>query len=794
MATQRAPVPVPSTEFLAALLAEREIVPRAKLIAQACAELAPGSGVVVYLFADQEGRWLRKATLGEVTAESAVRAGAGTLGMLAQRRQPLLLQGNVAREDYAHLAVRRTVLSLACVPIERKGALVGAVEVVSFDQALTEQDVNLLKQLCDYAAPALATAAAYEDERNSQLTSITRITQLYDLEKVFNSTLDMDKLLPIVPQKIREILPVAAVNLWLVSDNDMLLMTRDGVDPSVEVGTAQKSGEGIAAEVGDSGRPLLAGPGDARLVRRNAGGTAVTAVLAVPILERGSLVGVLEAVNKEGGQRFDEDDLFFLSSMAETAASALHNASLLEAERKIEILETLVEVSNEITSTLNLERVLKVVVNNPQRILRYDRAAVALEERNKFVVKAVSGMTELVAGDPKVRELREMLEWAAASNEPVYVTMHGKQVDAERPETRARFQTYFTATGMRGWYSAPLSDDQGRLGMISFESANPDFLTAAHLEFLKVVAAQATVALRNASLYAEVPLIGVLEPLLHKKHQFMRMEKRRRASMVVLAAAVVLFLVFFPLPMRVEGTAAVAPQRSAQIATQMDGVVRAVHVREGDPVKQGTILAELDDWEYRSALAGAEAKRDAALADMNRALASNDGAQAGVRKVDAEYWASEVQRARARLEQTRLRSPIDGVVATPYVENLAGRKLLAGETFAQVVDASHASVDVAVEQEDVALMAAGQPAAVKLESFPTRKFTGQVTLLSPVSAAEGEKRVFFARVDVPNPDGLIRAGMQGKAKVSTGWRPAGYVLFRGLGMWAWTKLWSWFGG
>jgi hypothetical protein len=35
--------------------------------------------------------------------------------------------------------------------------------------------------------------------------------------------------------------------------------------------------------------------------------------------------------------------------------------------------------------------------------------------------------------------------------------------------------------------------------------------------------------------------------------------------------------------------------------------------------------------------------------------------------------------------------------------------------------------------------------------------------------------------------------MQGRGKISTGWRPAGVVMFRRIGMWIWTKLWDWFG-
>ena len=64
--------------------------------------------------------------------------------------------------------------------------------------------------------------------------------------------------------------------------------------------------------------------------------------------------------------------------MTETASNALHNASLLLAERKVEILETLNNVSHEITSTLNLERMLQTIVNAPQSVIPYDRASIAL--------------------------------------------------------------------------------------------------------------------------------------------------------------------------------------------------------------------------------------------------------------------------------------------------------------------------------------------------------------------------------------------------------------------------------
>ncbi|MGH8459320.1 MAG: efflux RND transporter periplasmic adaptor subunit, partial [Nevskiales bacterium] len=289
------------------------------------------------------------------------------------------------------------------------------------------------------------------------------------------------------------------------------------------------------------------------------------------------------------------------------------------------------------------------------------------------------------------------------------------------------------------------------------------------------------------------PFIGLLAPVLERKRKFMALEKGRRKWGMVLAAAVAAFLVGVPLPMRVDGDATVAPVRRAGVHSEIEGVVKKVHVREGDAVVQGTILADVEDWEYRAALAGAEAKYRAALSEMNRALAISDGTEAGIQRVQADYWSSEVLRARERLERTHLRAPIAGVVATPHVENLVGRRLEPGDSFAELVDDSRATVDVAISERDVALLESGRGASVKLFGFPTRTFHGAVEVISPRGDPVEDEHIFYARIAVPNPEGLIRSGMQGRAKVSVGWRPAGYVFFRRPAMWIWSKLWSWIG-
>ncbi|HEV3510810.1 MAG TPA: efflux RND transporter periplasmic adaptor subunit [Candidatus Sulfotelmatobacter sp.] len=787
--------------FASRLLALNETAARARLIAQTVLERFPGASCILYLLLeDDEGLcWSARATVGDgAQPDQTVRGEAGTLASLLRDSVPAIYEGRMlVREEYAHLNIRRTLKALLCLPLLADDLVIGAIEILSFDAIPDQAALEELEPLCDLAARALKASQANEEERNNSLNSITRLTQFYDIEKVFSSTLEMDELLPIIGGKMREMLECSAVNLWLLQgDESLLLMQQAGDDPTTRQNMTQKAGEGIAADVSNDGEPLLIhDPSDERLARRNqpVEDGQVHSIMVVPLIDKGSLVGVVEAINRLDGAPFDEDDLFVLTSLNETASIALHNASLLLAERKVEVLEMLVTVSREITSTLNLERVLQTIVDAPQALIPYERAAIALQQGGKYKLSAVSGITQVDPDAPDIAPLNDALRWSLLSEGIVDVRQHGDIIDSPREETRAKFKSYFENSGMRAFYAIPLNDDTGRVGILGLVSSDPDFLSPAHIEVLQVIAGQATVALRNAQMYKEVPFISVLQPMLEKKRKFMALEKRRRALILAASALLLIFLAAFPLPLRVDGDALVAPLHSAQIQPEVEGVVRNVYVHEGDRVSKGQVVAELADWDFRAMLAQAQAKLQTALLEMNHALATNDGTSAGVQRVQADYWKSEVARDQELLDKTQLRSPIDGLVATPHVENMVGRRLQYGDSLAEVVDTSRAVVDVAIDDTDAALLRAGSAASVKLNSFPTRTFHGSVALVSPKGALVGDARVFFARVAIANPDRAIRAGMEGRGKVRVGWYPAGYVLFRRPLVWLYSRLWSWFG-
>ena len=225
---------------------------------------------------------------------------------------------------------------------------------------------------------------------------------------------------------------------------------------------------------------------------------------------------------------------------------------------------------------------------------------------------------------------------------------------------------------MRGFYAMPLNDDTGRVGVLAIESAIP-ISRAAHMEIIKVLAGQATVALRNAQMYKEVPFISVLEPMLDRKRKFMAMEKRRRALFLISGSGGR----HFPgnlLPSHASGWGRCGSAGSDALKCSRKS--RAWSVRYSfakvNPWSRGQVLAEMDAWDYRVGFRRRPGRYQATLLRMNHSLGGNDGGEAGIQRVQADYWKAAVDRAKELLDRAQLRSPINGVVATPHVENLWG--------------------------------------------------------------------------------------------------------------------------
>jgi transcriptional regulator with GAF, ATPase, and Fis domain len=794
----------PALELTNELLAATDSSVRARLIALAVVESITDSACLVHrlIEGDNGPMLLPVAMAGPVSmGEQMLSAESDlVLPLLTGREEPLVYSGSqVPREEYAHVNVSRSIASLAYQPFSQAGTVVGLIEVLTFAESITAAELERLAELVTLAGPAILSAEEFERQRQDLLDSVHRMSQLYDLEKSLNATLELEAVTAMVPAKTSAMLECQAMHLWLFDGDHLRLMAAHGDDATVEIGAIQSPDEGYVAAMAEEGEPLLIDDaGDARLLQRNAvlesipeeqRTEPVTNALVVPLMQDESEVGVLEAVNRGGGKVFDEDDQFFLSAMAETVSNALKNASLMHAERKLEILEALVHVSSEITSTLRLDRLLQIIVNSPQSVLPYELCAIALDSRGNLQLKAVSGMASIPMGDVQVDRLQDLVRWLSSESSALHVRQAEQESTQEIAEAVAR---YFEGTGYRALYALPLLDDQGRVGMLLYAATDPDFLDAAQMEMIKILAAQATVAIRNALLYREVPLIGLLEPLMQKKREILRTSGSRRLFYGGVTAVVLLFLLFCPLPMRVSGEAVVGPQHLVTIAAPTDGNVEAVAVREGQRVAVGQQLGRMNDWQWKADLAAAQAKYEAAELGMEASLAGGS-AQAGEDRAQVEYLRAEVARAQSRVDSAELRSPIDGLVATPALQSAAGEHLNAGDPFAKVLDLSSVVMDISIAQSDVALVRPGDKAVIKLDSYPQQTWRGVVNIVSPLAQTVNDERTFAARVPLENGEASLRAGMSGHGKIFIGYRSAGYVLLRKPALWAWQTLWNWIG-
>jgi transcriptional regulator with GAF, ATPase, and Fis domain/multidrug resistance efflux pump len=787
-------------EVAALLLTAPDSAARAAVIASTVVELLQDSACVVHRFlAEDDGAWNAIGVAGDISVEQATLLTDSRLiaPLLAESPEAVIYSNaDIRREDYSHLHVTRSIASLAYFPLLEEDRLAGAIEILCFSDELQPEDLEELAPILQLAVPAILSAEDFERQRHNLLDSVHRMTQLYDLEKSLNATLELDAVIAMIPVKALSMLPCQAIHLWLFDGGVLRLVSSGGEDATVKVGVTQAAGGGYVGDMAEEGEPLLIHDADdERLQMRNAAidgdeeGLPITNALLVPLLQDEAEIGVIEAVNREE-RPFDEDDQFFLSSMAETVSSALKNASLMFAERKLEILETLVRVSSEITSTLRLDRLLPIIVNSPQNVLPFELCAIALDNRGRLQLKAVSGMASLPLGDAQVDRLHELMRWLSSQPDALHLRQRGEAgADSALP---AAVASHFEETGYRALYSLPLADDQGRVGLLLYESSEPNFLDLPHTEMIKILAGQATVAIRNALLYREVPLISLLEPLMHRKQAFLRSSRGRRLGFAAATAAAILFFVFCPLPLRVDGDAVIAPQHLVTVAAPVDGNVAAVFAHEGQRVASGAVLGAMNDWQWRTDLAASEAKYEEAMLLMQGDLAQG-AAQAGTDRAEAEYLRSEAARARTRLDTAQLRSPISGIVMTPNLQNLAGQHLDAGATFAQVLDLSSAVVEIAIPERDAALVRPGQRAAVKLDSYPQRTWHAPVDIVSPEALAGDGDRTFTAEVPLPNSGAALRSGMTGRAKIFIGWRPAGYVLLRRPALWIWQTLWDWIG-
>ncbi len=766
------------------------------------------SAVLVWLGNDGEAALQCRARWFEPGVRFATQSLA-VKGLLTEIRNSALPrrfgEGEVAPKALLHLAEhdRERVKSSLYAPIPGPRGAAGVVEILNHPAGkFSGEETAFVEEAARITGKMMESLRSIEADRNDDFAAIERLTLLYDISRTFSSILELDALMPLLTRRLSECLNARACNLWLVDakENELYLAKQHGEDPSVEEGDRVSLTEGPVGEAVQGGKPkLLAAAEDESLAQRQTedGKFQIRTWMCAPLIKDDDILGALEMVNHIEDQPFGKPDLDFLKSIGVQATIALHNANLLEAERKVHDLGALLAISKEITSTLDLDHVLTTVVHQAATLIPFDRCAVGMWDRNSFILGAVSGESE-VPRTQEMDQLRGLLEWVAGQPDAVAANQYEEGWQTTPEDGAVRMTPFLEKQEYCGFHAIPLRDDQGVVGVLALMSGDAEFLTEAHLEMLTILASQTTVAIRNARLYNEVPLMSFWQPLVEKKQKLQAMPHARWLELAAKAGLIALVLIAVPWKLRVGANATVVPAERRLVSAEVPGVVRAVHVREGVRVASGDTLAELDDGESRVKLAAAQAALETARRQMAEAENARDLAAAGLARLRAESAEAEVRLYQQWVERAHLRAQIAGVVVTPKVEEKLGARLGVGDTFCELVDQAQIAVEMNVPESQIALIRPDTKISLKLNSFPFETLTGRVIRVSAQTiGAEGEQ-FFVVRALAPNPDEKARPGMVGRAKITaaggwgqSGWYPIGYVLLRDPARWLLQKIWVW---
>ncbi len=260
---------------------------------------------------------------------------------------------------------------------------------------------------------------------------------------------------------------------------------------------------------------------------------------------------------------------------------------------------------------------------------------------------------------------------------------------------------------------------------------------------------------------------------------------------------------------RVSAPGKVDAVASVDLSAEVPGRVEKLFVAEGDSVKKDDLLLRLDDDQYRSRVAQAEASIASARAnlvlsqarlaklqsDLDREEAmSKSGltsaqaleqahtdvkvqtADVEARRQEVAQMQAAVQDARDNLRKTEYRAPVSGIVSRLNVEEgeivVVGTMNNPGTVVLSISDLSEMEVDADVDETDVVHVAAGQPAKISVDAVPDTTFPGTVAMVGSSGRSSGggtanEAINFEVKVRFDQPDPRLKPGMTADVDIET---------------------------
>jgi PAS domain S-box-containing protein len=431
-------------------------------------------------------------------------------GTVVLSRRPEYLADVQHDPRWRHRALAETSELHACIalPLIHHERAVGAL-IVAFGSRgdFTAEEKNLAGLLADQAAIAIENARLYEEAGRRQRES----ELLADVVRTVNTSLELATVLQRIAEGAREVCrtDMAFIALRDVAIDIFAFRQWPGARYADYRSFLIAPGQGASGLVLATGRPFRTdryledtrfGPEFLAVARVE----DLHAYMAVPIKIEDRVEGFLSVANRDDRVLTDRDEQILLR-LADHAAVAIHNARLFadNAARRQEA-EALAELGGAIASSLELERILSLVVDRACSLLGTQRSAVALVHADHpdtaTLFAASRGMTRAF---PALRPLHPRdgtTPAAIAERRPVWSAdlLNDPAFDLTE-STRAAVE----AEGYRAVLSVPLLVGERVLGALVTYRDDVGPFSVRQIELMQAFAHQAALALENSRLYQE---------------------------------------------------------------------------------------------------------------------------------------------------------------------------------------------------------------------------------------------------------------------------------------------------
>jgi multidrug resistance efflux pump len=260
---------------------------------------------------------------------------------------------------------------------------------------------------------------------------------------------------------------------------------------------------------------------------------------------------------------------------------------------------------------------------------------------------------------------------------------------------------------------------------------------------------------------------------------------------VLLALIAAVILSFADGEFRVSARTVVEGEIQRAAVAPFDGYIAQAFARAGDTVRQGTVLAVLDDRELKLERTRWESEREQAARKYHEALAKQDRASSRILAAQREQADAQLALAEEKLLRAQLIAPFDAVVVAGDLSQMLGAPIEKGKVLFELAPLDRYRVVLKVDERDISYLAAGQHGELGLTGITGGTLPFTVKTVTSVSTPQEGRNFFRVEAQLADTSTRLRPGMEGVGKVAIGERRLIWIWTRNFVNWLRISLWSW---